>query len=196
MSVATWAVGSQGVHGALTIRSALHLHQPLHRQVSLVARAPGEAPHGDGWALRRSRSSWPSLLGYVAVHAAIGLLFVLSNFLRIGAGFVSPRRLIDLRLTPATQSHYLCDDGKRGCRADSSAAGAGSPLRSHRRCRCLCRFDVRNVWRPRAPRPPRTAAAQGWGRDVMTLSGTRDGAATPSVRAVWKFALRYADQPH
>jgi cytochrome c oxidase subunit I+III len=40
-----------------------------------------------------------ALLGYVALHAGIGLLFLVSNFLRIGAGFVSPRRLTDLRLT-------------------------------------------------------------------------------------------------
>ncbi|HEY2257021.1 MAG TPA: cytochrome c oxidase subunit I, partial [Variovorax sp.] len=40
-----------------------------------------------------------ALIGYVALHAGIGLLFLLSNLLRIGAGFVSARRLTDLRLT-------------------------------------------------------------------------------------------------
>ncbi|HEX8813713.1 MAG TPA: hypothetical protein VF742_17130, partial [Terracidiphilus sp.] len=40
-----------------------------------------------------------ALLGYVALHAGIGLLFLLSNLMRLAAGFVSPRRLIDLRLT-------------------------------------------------------------------------------------------------
>jgi cytochrome c oxidase subunit I+III len=40
-----------------------------------------------------------ALVGYVAVHAGIGLLFLISNLLRIGAGFISPRRLTDLRLT-------------------------------------------------------------------------------------------------
>jgi len=40
-----------------------------------------------------------ALLGYVALHAGIGLLFLLSNVLRLAAGFVSPRRVIDLRLT-------------------------------------------------------------------------------------------------
>ena len=40
-----------------------------------------------------------ALLSYVALHAGIGLLFLLSNIMRIAAGFVSPRRLIDLRLT-------------------------------------------------------------------------------------------------
>jgi cytochrome c oxidase subunit I+III len=40
-----------------------------------------------------------ALLGYVALHAGIGLLFLVSNLLRIAAGFVSPRRRLDLRLT-------------------------------------------------------------------------------------------------
>jgi cytochrome c oxidase subunit I+III len=40
-----------------------------------------------------------ALLGYVALHAGIGLLFLASNLMRVAAGFVSPRRLIDLRLT-------------------------------------------------------------------------------------------------
>jgi cytochrome c oxidase subunit I+III len=40
-----------------------------------------------------------ALLGYVAFHAIVGLLFLLSNALRIAAGRVSPKRLVDLRLT-------------------------------------------------------------------------------------------------
>jgi cytochrome c oxidase subunit I+III len=40
-----------------------------------------------------------ALFGYVILHAGIGLLFLLSNFMRLAAGFISPRRLIDLRLT-------------------------------------------------------------------------------------------------
>jgi cytochrome c oxidase subunit I+III len=40
-----------------------------------------------------------ALLGYVALHAAIGLLFLLSNLMRINTGFVAQRRLTDLRLT-------------------------------------------------------------------------------------------------
>jgi cytochrome c oxidase subunit I+III len=40
-----------------------------------------------------------ALLGYVALHAGIGLLFLVSNLLRLGAGFISLRRLLDLRLT-------------------------------------------------------------------------------------------------
>jgi cytochrome c oxidase subunit I+III len=40
-----------------------------------------------------------ALFAYVLLHAGIGLLFLLSNLLRLAAGFVSPRRLIDFRLT-------------------------------------------------------------------------------------------------
>jgi cytochrome c oxidase subunit I+III len=40
-----------------------------------------------------------ALLGYVVLHAGIGLLFLLSNFMRLAAGFISPRRFTDLRLT-------------------------------------------------------------------------------------------------
>lgn len=40
-----------------------------------------------------------ALLGYVALHAGIGLLFLVSNLLRLGAGLVSARRSLDLHLT-------------------------------------------------------------------------------------------------
>jgi cytochrome c oxidase subunit I+III len=40
-----------------------------------------------------------ALLAYVALHAGIGLLFLLSNVLRLGAGFLSSQRSLDLRLT-------------------------------------------------------------------------------------------------
>jgi cytochrome c oxidase subunit I+III len=39
------------------------------------------------------------LLFYVALHAGIGVVFLVSNLLRLGAGFLSPRRRIDMRLT-------------------------------------------------------------------------------------------------
>jgi cytochrome c oxidase subunit I+III len=39
------------------------------------------------------------LLGYIAAHAGIGLLFLLSNLLRLRGGWVSIRRCTDLRLT-------------------------------------------------------------------------------------------------
>jgi cytochrome c oxidase subunit I+III len=37
--------------------------------------------------------------GSPAQRAGIGLLFLISNFLRLGAGFIAPRRVLDLRLT-------------------------------------------------------------------------------------------------
>jgi cytochrome c oxidase subunit I+III len=40
-----------------------------------------------------------ALFGYVVLLAGIGLLFLLGNFMRLTAGFISPRHLIDLRLT-------------------------------------------------------------------------------------------------
>ena len=40
-----------------------------------------------------------ALLGYVVLHAFIGLLFLLSNLMRINTGFVAQRRLTDLHLT-------------------------------------------------------------------------------------------------
>jgi len=40
-----------------------------------------------------------ALLGYVALHAGIGILFLVSNAMRLRAGRLSSRRLLDLRLT-------------------------------------------------------------------------------------------------
>jgi len=40
-----------------------------------------------------------ALLSFVVVHAGIGLLFLASNVMRSAAGYVSPRRTTDLRLT-------------------------------------------------------------------------------------------------
>ena len=51
-----------------------------------------------------------ALLGYVAFHAGVGLLFLLSNVLRIAAGRVSPKRLVDLRLT-RLWLHYTAATG-------------------------------------------------------------------------------------
>jgi len=56
----------------------------------------GVSPHPREHAIGATAAA---LLGYVGFHAAIGLLFLLSNVLRIGAGRVSPKRLVDLRLT-------------------------------------------------------------------------------------------------
>jgi cytochrome c oxidase subunit I+III len=56
----------------------------------------GVTPHPRDHALGATAAA---LLGYVALHASIGLLFLVSNFLRLGAGFIGARRVLDLRLT-------------------------------------------------------------------------------------------------
>jgi cytochrome c oxidase subunit I+III len=63
---------------------------------ALVVLIGGVAPHPREHALGASAAA---LLGFAALHAGIGVLFLLSNLLRLAAGFVSPRRVIDLRLT-------------------------------------------------------------------------------------------------
>jgi cytochrome c oxidase subunit I+III len=63
---------------------------------AIVLLIGGIAPHPREHALGATAAA---LLGYVALHAGIGLLFLVSNLLRVAAGFVSPRRIVDLRLT-------------------------------------------------------------------------------------------------
>jgi cytochrome c oxidase subunit I+III len=53
-------------------------------------------PHPHQHALGATAAA---LIAYVVLHAGIGLLFLISNLLRIGAGYISPKRLTDLRLT-------------------------------------------------------------------------------------------------
>jgi cytochrome c oxidase subunit I+III len=40
-----------------------------------------------------------ALLGYVALHVGVGILFLISNAMRLRAGLISSRRHLDLRLT-------------------------------------------------------------------------------------------------
>lgn len=56
----------------------------------------GVTPHPREHALGATASV---LLGYVALHAGAGLLFLFSNFQRIRNGYISQRRHSDLRLT-------------------------------------------------------------------------------------------------
>jgi cytochrome c oxidase subunit I+III len=63
---------------------------------AVVGMIAGVTPHPREHALGATAAA---LLGYIAVHAGIGLLFLLSNLLRLRGGFVSPRRVRDLRLT-------------------------------------------------------------------------------------------------
>ncbi len=64
--------------------------------VATVVLIAGIAPSPREHALGATAAA---LLGYVAFHAGVGLLFLVSNVLRIAAGRVSPQRLVDLRLT-------------------------------------------------------------------------------------------------
>jgi cytochrome c oxidase subunit I+III len=73
--------------------AAIALVAALGAAAALVG---GVAPHPREHALGATAAA---LLGYVALHAGIGLLFLLSNLMRLAAGFISPRRLLDLRLT-------------------------------------------------------------------------------------------------
>lgn len=61
-----------------------------------VAQITSVMPHPREHALGATAAA---LIFYVALHAGIGLCFLLSNILRQGAGFVSTRRVLDMRLT-------------------------------------------------------------------------------------------------
>jgi cytochrome c oxidase subunit I+III len=87
------AVAADGTARGWIGLAMLALLTAIAADVGLIA---GIAPHPREHALGATASA---LLGYVAVHAGIGLLFLVSNLLRLGAGFVSARRLLDLRLT-------------------------------------------------------------------------------------------------
>jgi cytochrome c oxidase subunit I+III len=104
-AVATLAVAAAAARGSLRAvatggrargwigLAVLALLAAIAAAVGLIV---GLAPHPREHALGATAAA---LLGYVALHAGIGLLFLVSNFLRIGAGFVASRRVLDLRLT-------------------------------------------------------------------------------------------------
>jgi len=85
-------VSGRAPHGWIGL-STLSLLAAVAASVTMIAHI---VPHPGEHALGATSAA---LLGYVALHAAIGLLFLLSNLMRITAGFVSPRRHTDLRLT-------------------------------------------------------------------------------------------------
>jgi cytochrome c oxidase subunit I+III len=103
--VAALVVASVASRGSLR---ALEAGRPPHGTIALAAVAllgaiamsvaliGGIAPHPREHALGATAAA---LLGFVALHAGIGLVFLLSNVLRISAGRVSPKRNVDLRLT-------------------------------------------------------------------------------------------------
>ncbi|NIF76856.1 cytochrome ubiquinol oxidase subunit I, partial [Paraburkholderia sp. Cy-641] len=79
-------------HGTIAL-TALALGVALVADVMLIH---GVMPNPREHALGATAAA---LLTYVAIHAGVGLLFLASNMLRLGAGFISARRLTDLRLT-------------------------------------------------------------------------------------------------
>jgi len=87
------AVATGGRAGGWIGLAVLALLAAIATAVGLIV---GVAPHPREHALGATAAA---LLSFVALHAGIGLLFLVSNFLRLGAGFIAPRRLLDLRLT-------------------------------------------------------------------------------------------------
>src|SRR5262245_2684795 len=85
-------VGGPAPHGWIAI-AAVALLLAIAMAVALIS---GVIPHPREHALGATASA---LLAYVVLHAGIGLLFLISNVMRASAGFLSQRRLIDLRLT-------------------------------------------------------------------------------------------------
>ncbi|HTQ00813.1 MAG TPA: cytochrome c oxidase subunit I [Casimicrobiaceae bacterium] len=79
-------------HGSIAL-AAVALLGAIATSVALIS---GIAPHPREHALGATAAA---LLGFVALHAGIGLVFLLSNVLRMAAGRVSPKRNVDLRLT-------------------------------------------------------------------------------------------------
>lgn len=105
LTVAGLAVSAAAARGSLRTTTAggkphgwivlavLALVVALAADVSLIS---GVTPNPREHALGATAAA---LLAYIALHAGIGLLFLVSNLLRFGAGFISPRRLTDLRLS-------------------------------------------------------------------------------------------------
>jgi cytochrome c oxidase subunit I+III len=87
------ALGSGGMTRSWIVFTMVILLVAIAADVGLIA---GIVPHPTDHALGATAAA---LLTYVALHAGIGLLFLASNMLRLGAGLMSPRRSQDLRLT-------------------------------------------------------------------------------------------------
>lgn len=105
LAVATLAVAAAAARGSLRAVGAgggasgwigLAMLALLAAIAAAVGLIVGIEPHPREHALGATAAA---LLGYVALHAGIGLIFLVSNFLRLGAGFIARRRVLDLRLT-------------------------------------------------------------------------------------------------
>jgi cytochrome c oxidase subunit I+III len=87
------ALGSGGMTRGWIVSTMVMLVIASAADVALIA---GVVPRPTDHALGATAAA---LLTYVALHAGIGILFLVSNMLRLGAGRISPRRSVDLRLT-------------------------------------------------------------------------------------------------
>jgi cytochrome c oxidase subunit I+III len=87
------ALGSGGMTRVWIVFTMMVLLIAIAADVGLIT---GVVPRPTDHALGATAAA---LLTYVALHAGIGLLFLVSNMLRFGAGLISPRRSLDLRLT-------------------------------------------------------------------------------------------------
>jgi len=105
IAVAALIVAAAGGRGSLRVGAAgaapwgwigLVAVALLAAVAAIVVLISSVVPHPREHALGATAAA---LLSYVALHAGIALLFLVSNLMRIAAGFVSPRRLVDLRLT-------------------------------------------------------------------------------------------------
>ncbi len=86
-------VGAGAAAGAPIAATALALLVAIGAGVALI---DGVTPEPREHALGATACA---LLAYLVLHAGIGLVFLISNALRLRAGFVSARRSVDLRLT-------------------------------------------------------------------------------------------------
>jgi len=91
--VSLWALAAGGMTRIWIGLAMLGLLVAIAADAALIA---GVVPRPTEHALGATAAA---LLFYVALHAGIGLLFFVSNLLRLGAGLISPRRTVDLRLT-------------------------------------------------------------------------------------------------
>jgi cytochrome c oxidase subunit I+III len=112
-AVAALAVAAAAARGSLRTATAggkasgwigLAVIALLVAIAAAVGQTAGVVPRPREHALGATAAA---LLGYVALHAAIGVLFLISNILRERAGFISPRRVLDLRLTRSWLDYTL-----------------------------------------------------------------------------------------
>ena len=127
-TLAALAIAAAAARGSLRAVAAGGVRARLDRLCHAGARCRHRRRRG---AYRRRRAAprehalgatAAALIGYLALHAGIGLLFLISNLLRMGAGLVSPRR--STRPAPdAALARLHSRDGSHRARSRPGAAG-------------------------------------------------------------------------